>query len=100
MKTFAILVLSLGMACAGEQQHEAPLVPDSATAIELAKVLLRTVYGAHFVREKAFAASERNGVWIIIGKPRAPEGKKIAGGIIEIRMNAADVRVTYVNLQL
>ena len=100
MKLLTIILFLAGCLAAAQGPKDPPLVPDSSTAINLARVLLVPIYGERFVRRKTFSAKETDGVWTIIGRPIVKEGRKMTGGVIEVRINAADVRVSYLNLQL
>ncbi|MBZ5555417.1 MAG: YbbC/YhhH family protein [Acidobacteriia bacterium] len=104
MKTLFLFVAVLLVSIVSSYSQAAPpaqnLVPDSETAIALAKVILKPIYGVDFLKKKIFSAEEREGVWTVIGKSKIPPGKIAIGGVVELRINATDARIAYLHLSL
>ncbi len=76
------------------------LVPDSETAIAIAKAVLKPIYGADFVKRHVFTAEQCGHHWVVIGKVRLRRDQIATGGKLELHINAEDVTVTYIHLQL
>lgn len=94
---FARLTFFLGMIqfCnISAQEHsyipDDGFVPDQATAVNLAEIILKPIYGEEAIdRQKPFKAILKNNVWIVTGT--LPEGLMGGVAIIEISKNDAKV---------
>jgi hypothetical protein len=102
MKAMAVIILVLGLAATSHQApaREKDLVPDLETAIGVSKVILTPIYGKKFVQDKEFTAELRDGVWVVVGKPKPRKGMVISGGTIRLEIEAADVKVRDIYLEL
>jgi hypothetical protein len=78
------------------------LIRDAETAIAIAKLILKPLYGQDIIKRSVFTATEQeqDGLWVVIGKPKARAGSVTVGGRVEVRMRSNDVRVTYILLDL
>ena len=96
----ALVTLMGGFAFAQTSSRPERMVPDATTAIDVAKVVLKALYGRDFLRRKVFTATEREGIWIIVGQPKLPPDRTAMGGVTEVSMRSADAQITSIHLQL
>lgn len=104
MKRIALLlcliVATLPLYSQQRPAHTDVLVPDAETAIALAKVILKPIYGENFVKRKTFTAEKRDGQWLVKGRPKVPAARVVVGGTIEMQIDMRDATVTGVFLSL
>jgi hypothetical protein len=104
MKSYALslaAVISFSiLLCAQSVTAPPNLVPDAETAVAIAKVVLKPIYGRDFVNRKGFTAIERDGIWVVIGKSRLKPDKIAYGGTVEVRLSATDAKILYLHLGL
>jgi len=79
---------------AEEQPIPREMVRGSATAIEIARLMLTPIYGKSFVEHKLFSAARTQDDWVVAARPKAPHGQVVNGGVIELHISAADGRVS------
>jgi NTF2 fold immunity protein len=78
-------------------------VPDSQTAVKIAKAVLIPVYGEKQIRsEEPFTAQLKGDVWTVAGTLRCPDGRggfatttDCDGGVAVIKLSKADGRVLF-----
>ncbi|MCI0347896.1 MAG: YbbC/YhhH family protein [Acidobacteriales bacterium] len=101
MRAFVLLAtLFIGLAASSQTELPKELVSDSETAIDIAKVILKPIYGKQFIQQRTFTASLRDGVWYVAEKPKAPPGKIANNGTIEMQIMATDGRVIHIFLNI
>ncbi len=63
------------------------MIPDEATAVQVAEAILKPVYGATVIqREEPFKAILKDDVWTVTGTFHS-EGKYSVGGTAEIKLS-------------
>jgi NTF2 fold immunity protein of polymorphic toxin system component len=93
--TFLIIGLTFGQGYKPKEGY----VPDSATAARIAEAVLIPVYGDKQIEsEKPFTAKLKDGVWIVSGTLRCPDGKggttsDCVGGVAVVQISKVDARI-------
>lgn len=103
MKNWIVLLLAaLCIAAVGQgYKPKSGYVPDSETAVKIAKAVLIPVYGEKQINsERPFTAKLHEDVWTVTGTLRCSDGKggtttSCDGGVAEVRIAKDDGRVLF-----
>lgn len=69
------------------------LVPDEATAVQVAEAVLQPIYGVKkVVSERPYNAHLSNGTWTVVGSMHSA----LLGGVAIVKISQADARVIFV----
>lgn len=98
MPIIALILMGITVSAADIPMHsynpDAGFVPDSATAISIAKAVLIPIYGKEAIeREQPFTAKLNNGTWTVTGS--VPQG--MVGGTALVELAKSDGRIERVS---
>ena len=96
MKSSAILICAILFVSGLGQGYkpESGYVPDTITATKIAEAVLIPVYGEKKIEsERPLTAKLKDGVWIVTGTLRCPDGNVCDGGVADVRISKDDARI-------